>query len=101
MLLGALTLLIDFTIGLVLGVWTALHPDTVRSPPRAISAVTIGYTLPSFVIGTALVWFFAVHVGWLPSGLMADPLLPARASRFPPTIAATPAHGTCCCPWRP
>ena len=27
-LLGVLTLLIDFTVGLALGVWSALHPDT-------------------------------------------------------------------------
>jgi peptide/nickel transport system permease protein len=73
-LLGALTLLIDFTVGLALGVWSALHPDSVRA--RLISAVAIvGYALPSFVIGMLLVWIFALKVHWFPAGGTSDVLL--------------------------
>ena len=74
LLLGALTLLVDFTVGLALGVWSALHPDTIRA--RLIGAVTVvGYALPSFVIGMLLVWVFALKLHWLPAGGVSDVLL--------------------------
>ena len=73
-LLGSLTLLIDFTIGLALGVWSALHPDSIRA--RVLGALTlVGYTLPSFVIGMVLIWVFAVKLMWLPPGGLGDVLL--------------------------
>lgn len=78
-LLGSLTLLVDFTIGLALGVWSALHPGTWRS--RTLGAITlVGYTLPSFVIGMVLVWIFGVRLAWLPTGGISDQLLPLDAS---------------------
>jgi len=78
LLLGGLTLLIDFTVGLALGVWSALHPDTLRA--RALGALTIiGYTLPSFVTGMLLVWLFAVKLAWLPPGDMSSALLASDA----------------------
>lgn len=79
LLLGSLTLIVDFTVGLALGVWSALHPDTVRA--RIIAAFTlIGYALPSFVVGTLLTWIFAVNLGWLQTGGMSDVLLAGDAS---------------------
>lgn len=78
LLLGALTLLVTFTIGLSLGLWSALHPTTLRA--RLIGSLTlIGYALPSFVIGMLLVWLLAVQSGWLPPAGFADPLLEADA----------------------
>lgn len=78
LLLGGLTLLIDFTVGLALGVWSALHPDSLRA--RILGALTlIGYTLPSFVIGMLLVWLFAVKLGWLPPSGLNDILLASDA----------------------
>lgn len=80
LLLGSLTLLIDFTIGLALGLWSALHPDTIRA--RLLGALTIvGYTLPSFVVGTVMIWLFAVKLHWLQLGGLSDPLLASDASR--------------------
>ena len=84
LLLGALTLLIDFTVGLALGVWSALHPDTLRA--RLISAVTIvGYALPSFVIGMLLVWALALKLPWLPVGGFSSVLLSPDAP-FPAAL---------------
>jgi peptide/nickel transport system permease protein len=80
LLLGALTLLIDFTVGLALGVWSALHPDSLRA--RVLGAFTlIGYALPSFVVGMLLTWIFAVKLGWLQIGGIADVLLSSDAPR--------------------
>jgi peptide/nickel transport system permease protein len=77
-LLGSLTLLIDFTVGLALGVWSALHPNAIRA--RLIGAITIvGYALPSFVIGMLLVWAFALKLGWFPAAGISDVLLPPDA----------------------
>jgi len=74
LLLGTLTLLATFTLGLSLGLWSALHPHSWRG--RLLGGATlIGYALPSFVIGMLLVWLFAVQLGWFPPGDLADPLL--------------------------
>ena len=81
LLLGALTLLLDFTVGLALGVWTALHPDAWRA--RLVGALTIiGYAVPSFVVGMILVWLFAIRLHWLPAAGMSDVLLSPDASRL-------------------
>jgi peptide/nickel transport system permease protein len=78
LLLGSLTLLIDFTVGLALGVWSALHPDSLRA--RVLGVFTlIGYALPSFVVGMLLLWIFAVKLGWVQSGGLIDPLLASDA----------------------
>ena len=78
LLLGSLALLVNFTIGLAIGAWSALHPDTVRS--RLIGAATIvGYALPSFAVGMLLVWLFAVELRWLPAAGYSDPLLATDA----------------------
>ena len=74
LLLGSLTLLFTFTIGLSLGLWSALHPQSVRA--RLVGVVTlVGYALPSFVIGMLLIWGFAVELAWLPPADLANPLL--------------------------
>lgn len=81
LLLGALTLLIDFTVGLALGLWAALHPRTWRA--RILGALSVaGYALPSFVLGMLLIWLFAVQLGWFPAAGLADPLLPVEATTF-------------------
>lgn len=75
LLLGSLTLLIDFTLGLALGLWAALHPNSWRA--RALGAVTIvGYAIPSFVAGMLLVWLFGIRLAWLPVAGFRDVLLP-------------------------
>ncbi|MEO5799916.1 MAG: ABC transporter permease [Gemmatimonadales bacterium] len=78
LLLGSLTLLVDFTIGLALGLWTALRPESWRA--RAVSALSIlGYAIPSFVAGMLLVWLFGIKLRWLPVAGYSDVLLPMDA----------------------
>ncbi len=79
LLLGSLTLLITFTVGMALGLWSALRPRSRRA--QLLGTLTlITYTLPSFVIGLVLVWVFAVSWQWLPSAGLDDPLLPIDAT---------------------
>ncbi|MDZ4258625.1 MAG: ABC transporter permease [Gemmatimonadales bacterium] len=74
LLLGGLTLLINFTVGLALGLWSALRPATLRA--HLLGGLTMaGYALPSFVLGLILVWVFALQLGWLPPAGYSDPLL--------------------------
>lgn len=78
LLLGSLTLLVNFTIGLALGVWSGLHPDTLRA--RSLGAVSlISYAVPAFVIALLLVWAFAVEWPVFPAAGFADPLLATDA----------------------
>jgi peptide/nickel transport system permease protein len=81
LLLGGLTLLVHFTLGLALGLWTALHPRTLRA--RLVGGLTlVGYALPSFVIGLVLVWLFALELGWFPPAGFGDPLLATDAGAW-------------------
>lgn len=85
LLLGGLTLLVDFTLGLLLGVWTALHPRARLA--RLLDTLTLAtYTVPGFVIGLVLIWLFAVHWHWFPAAGIADPLLPIDAGILPVVI---------------
>ena len=53
-------------VGIGLGVYTGIKRDTWVS--RIVMAVSlIGVSLPTFIIGIALIYLFAVHLRWLPS----------------------------------
>ena len=58
--------LIALVVGIGLGVYTGIKRDTWVS--RIIMAVSlISVSLPTFIIGIALIYLFAVHLRWLPS----------------------------------
>lgn len=53
-------------LGIPMGVYTAIHRDGVIS--RAVLTVSlVGVSLPTFVIGIAMIYLFSVTFGWLPS----------------------------------
>lgn len=54
-------------VGIPLGLFAGLRPQTAVS--RLIMSGSIfGFSVPSFWIGLMLIMFFAVEMGWLPSG---------------------------------
>ncbi len=58
--------LLAISFGVGLGIFTAIRRDSWIS--RAILVVSlVGVSLPTFVIGIALIYLFAVTLGWLPS----------------------------------
>ena len=58
--------LIALVVGIGLGVYTGIKRDTWVS--RTVMAVSlVGVSLPTFIIGIALIYLFAVHLRWLPS----------------------------------
>lgn len=72
LLLGATVLLINFTLGLWLGVQQALHRR--RPLDRILTTLSLtGYATPSFWLGLMLVLVFAVRLHWLPAAGSQDP----------------------------
>lgn len=60
-------LFLKLGIGIPAGIYAALHRGSLAD--RIVMAVAVaGFTVPSFVLGLALVLVFAVQLGWLPSG---------------------------------
>ena len=74
LLLGGTVLLLNFTVGLWLGVRQAVRRGrsrTERSPLLSLA----GYATPSFWLGLVLAWLVAIEWRMLPVGGIADPLL--------------------------
>ena len=60
-------LLMSIVLGIPLGMWAGLKPDSFFS--KSIMAGSIlGFSLPSFWVGIMFIMIFAVIMGWLPSG---------------------------------
>ena len=77
-LLGGTVILLNFTLGLWLGVRQAVRRGSTED--RVLTALSLaGYALPSFWLGLVLAWAVGVELRWLPTGGMSDPLLPPDA----------------------
>jgi peptide/nickel transport system permease protein len=64
--LALLAMAIAVTLGIPLGLYAGLKPDSFAA--RAIMAGSIlGFSLPTFWVGLLLILVFAVQLGWLPS----------------------------------
>lgn len=59
-------ILMAVVVGIPLGMWAGLKPDSIAG--RTIMAGSIlGFSLPSFWVGLMLIMLFAVTLGWLPA----------------------------------
>lgn len=64
--LGLVSLAISLIVGIPAGIYTALRSGGVLS--NIILVVTlVGISIPTFVIGIFLIYFFGVQLGWLPT----------------------------------
>lgn len=63
--LGGLTLLFVVSVGIPLGVVSAIQRDTWMEPPLKMLAV-FGQAIPNFWAAIVGIWVFAVILGWLP-----------------------------------
>lgn len=64
--LALLAMLIAVSLGIPLGMYAGLKPDSLGA--KAVMAVSIvGFSLPGFWVGLLLIMLFAVQLGWLPS----------------------------------
>jgi len=64
--LAIVAMLIAIVLGIPLGLWAGLKPNTAAG--RTIMAGSIlGFSLPTFWVGLMLIMVFSVMLGWLPS----------------------------------
>jgi peptide/nickel transport system permease protein len=79
LLLGGSVLLLNFTVGLWLGVRQAVRHG--RREDRWLTTLSLtGYAMPSFWLGLVLAWLVGIHWRLLPAAGMEDPLMSANAS---------------------
>ncbi len=65
--LALVALLLSIFIGIPLGVWAGLRPESI-SGRSIMTGSILGFSLPNFWIGLMLILLFAVELRWLPSG---------------------------------
>jgi peptide/nickel transport system permease protein len=78
LLLGGAVLLLNFTVGLWLGVRQAVRRGSREDRWLTILSLT-GYAMPSFWLGLVLAWLVGIHWRLLPAAGMQDPLLSSDA----------------------
>ena len=77
-LLGGTVLLLNFGVGLWLGVRQAVRRGATED--RWLTALSLtGYAMPSFWLGLVLAWLVGVELRLLPAAGMQDPLLSSDA----------------------
>lgn len=60
-------LLLAVTVGIPLGVYAGLKPESAVSKTIMAGSI-LGFSLPTFWVGLMFIMLFAVMLGWLPSG---------------------------------
>jgi peptide/nickel transport system permease protein len=79
LLLGGSALLLNFTVGLWLGVRQAVRRGT-REDRWLTTASLAGYAMPSFWLGLVLAWLVGIKWRLLPAAGMQDPLMSLDSS---------------------
>lgn len=64
--LAVAALLIAVVLGIPLGLWAGLRPES-RSGRTIMGLSILGFSLPTFWVGLLLIMLFSVQLGWLPS----------------------------------
>lgn len=64
-------LAMGLVLGIPLGIWAGLKPDSFAS--KSVMAFSIlGFSLPTFWIGLVMIMVFSVQLGWLPASGRGD-----------------------------
>jgi peptide/nickel transport system permease protein len=69
--LALVALLLAVVLGIPLGVWAGLKPDSFAAKSIMTTSI-LGFSLPTFWVGIMMIVVFAVILGWLPSTGRAD-----------------------------
>ena len=64
--LALAAMLIAIVLGIPLGLWAGVKPDSVAGR-TIMTASILGFSLPTFWVGLMLIMVFSVMLGWLPS----------------------------------
>jgi peptide/nickel transport system permease protein len=65
--LAVAAMLIAIVLGIPLGLWAGLKPDSFAAKTIMTGSI-LGFSLPTFWVGLMLIMVFAVQLGWLPAG---------------------------------
>jgi len=63
--LALTAMVIAIVLGLPLGLWAGLKPDTVAAKTIMAGSI-LGFSLPTFWVGLMMIMVFSVWLGWLP-----------------------------------
>ncbi len=77
--LGITALLISLVFGISLGVVSSLSPRSFADFLTAVISISL-VSVPNFVVGAILIYFFSIRLGWFPAALWGRPehyILPA------------------------
>jgi len=83
--LGLLAMLVVLGVGIPVGVWSAYRQNSIVDR-GCVFFSTLGISVPSFVLGTLLVWLMSHELNWFPPALWEGPrhmILPALALGAP------------------
>jgi peptide/nickel transport system permease protein len=64
--LASAAMFIAIVLGLPLGLWAGLKPDSFAGKTIMAGSI-LGFSLPTFWVGLMLIMVFSVYLGWLPS----------------------------------
>ena len=64
--LAIFAMLLTVTVGIPLGMWAGLRPDSIAGKVIMGGSI-LGFSLPSFWVGLMLILVFALHLGLLPT----------------------------------
>ena len=64
--LAVTAMLIAIVLGIPLGLWAGLNPDSIAGKTIMTGSI-LGFSLPTFWVGLMLIMLFSVGLGWLPS----------------------------------
>ena len=70
--LGITALLISLVFGISLGVLSSLSPRSFTDFLTAFISISL-VSVPNFVVGAILIYFFSVRLGWFPAALWGRP----------------------------
>ena len=85
--LGALALVLSVSVGVTLGVFSALRQNSLLDY-LAVGFASVGASVPSFILGMLLLVLFTSSLRWLPSGGWGSPqqaIMPVLALSALPT----------------
>lgn len=81
--LAFVALAIAVFLGIPLGTWAGLRPDSLFSKTIMTGSI-LGFSLPTFWVGIMMILLFAVILGWLPSTGRSDEI--THVLGFPTTL---------------
>lgn len=84
--LTAISILFALVIGIPLGIWSAMHRNGFPDYSATFLGL-LGISIPNFWLGTLMILFFSLKLGWFPSGgfvsLAEDPWQNVRYLAMP------------------